>query len=194
MSPEILPIIKENILNLGCGSNLLKDTSKIHYVNADMIKKPGVFKFNLMKLPWPWLNATFDQVYLFHTIEHIPSEKHPYLLNEIRRILKPAGKLCISYPEFPKVASNYLNNKGDDRAWWAKVIYGRGLTEWDRHKALMDTPVFAQLLRQVGFDILSAKPEKKEDYNTMLVCQRGEPLVTYETLLGEDFALPPSKT
>lgn len=159
-------------------------------MNADAIKKEGIYKMNIMKLPYTfWAAQTFDKVYLFHTIEHIPAEYHATLLVELRRILKVGGHLCISYPEFPKVIKNYLDNKNNDRDWWAKVVYGRGLNNWDRHKAAMDTTYFSILLQQVGLKVLSAKPEKREDYNTMLICTPSEPMPTYEELLGQDFPI-----
>lgn len=184
------------ILNLGCGKNILPDTPEIKYVHADMVNKPGILKLNITKLPYPWAPETFHKVYLFHTIEHIPAEKHPGILVEIRRILRPNGHLVISYPEFPIVAKNYLENKDNDRAWWATVIYGRGLTEWDRHKALMDTRYFSDLMAKCGYKLLSAKPEKKSSYNTIVIATPSQPLPTYEGLMKGEFEVKqcPSQT
>lgn len=178
-----------NILNLGCGKNPFTNTKDIQYLNMDMIKAPLILKHNITKFPYPLQPEFFDRVYLFHTIEHIPEPLHRILLLEIRRVLKPEGQFVVSYPEFIKVAQNYIDNKAGKRDFWKKVIYGRGLTEWDRHKALMNTEDFCQLLREVGLPAVQVSPEKSQSFNTVIVAKKGEPMISYEALLGKEFAL-----
>lgn len=191
------------ILNLGCGNNPMQSTPEIEYVNADAYpRKAGIFHCTIRKPPLVFLNketkenftfnnGTFDRIYFFHTIEYIPEEHHGQLLGEFRRMLKPGGNLCISYPEFEQIAKNWLANKNGQRDFWKRTIYGRGTTEWDRHKALMHTPDFIRSLGLLGFKVISAKSEKGQPFNTMLIATPSEPTLTYETLLAREVESAP---
>lgn len=177
-----------NILNLGCGKTPLKDTRSVHYVNLDMVKCPNVFKYNILKIPYPFASETFNKVFLFHTIEHIGEGGHPAVLREIHRILKPEGQLVISYPEFLKCSSNYATNLKGERDYWKACIFGRGRDEWDRHRALMDTPFFVKVLEANGFPNSNSRPEKPDDWNTIVTATKGPFGLTYEELLQKEYA------
>lgn len=170
------------ILNIGCGQRPLKSNKSINYTNIDMIKHPLIIKHNLLKTPWPLQDNTYDKVIMCHVIEHFSEDKHPLLLCEIRRVLKNTGQVAISYPEFIKVAQNYINNKNGDLDFWKATIYGRGSTEYDRHKALMDTRFFKDTLMACGFNLIKVYSENKELYNTVVICNKGEPMLTIEDL------------
>ena len=73
----------------------------------------------------PFGDATFDAVFSFETIEHIPSPKD--LLREIKRVLKPGGFAMISTPN--------------------KSVYNRGLKEPNHfHLCEMEMGEFTTLL------------------------------------------------
>jgi SAM-dependent methyltransferase len=176
------------ILNIGCGKMPMVTNSKVNYTNLDMVPfNKTVRKWDITKIPYPFTPDFFDKIYMFHTIEHIPEEQHTTILCEYRRILKEGGLLMISYPEFPLVARNYLNNRGGEREFWKNAIYGRGLTGWDRHKALMDTPFFVKTLNACGFHPTSIKRETNQDFNTVVICKKGVPGLTYESLMEKEF-------
>lgn len=44
-------------------------------------------------------NESFDKIYSFHTIEHVPQIKN--VLSEMGRVLKPGGKVLLVYPAEP---------------------------------------------------------------------------------------------
>lgn len=46
----------------------------------------------------PYEDGMFDLVYLIETLEHIPPEVVPDILNELSRVLKPKGKLVVTVP------------------------------------------------------------------------------------------------
>jgi SAM-dependent methyltransferase len=142
---------------------------------------------DLTKIPYPVEPGVFDGIFMFHTIEHIPSEQHPIILGEFFRILKVGGILALSYPEFPIVAKYYLENHGGEREFWINAIYGRGLSGWDRHKALMDTKYFVKELNLFGFQPISIRRETNQDFNTVIICKKGVPGLTYEQLLADEF-------
>lgn len=147
-----------------------------------------ILNIDLMKAPYPFDNNFFDRIYLLHTIEHIPDNLHASLLAELRRILKDTGELVIAYPEFKKVAMHYINNTNEDRDFWKATIFGRAQSEWDRHKALMDTEVFTVFAAQQGLAVAVATPEKDQEFNTIVVLVKCEPTLTYEDLIGREFS------
>jgi len=176
------------ILNLGCGSNPLPSTPKREVVNVDMGNKgKNILNFNITKYPYPLPMAEYDEIYMFHTIEHIDEREHAALLLELRRILKPEGRIVLSYPEFRLVAKNYIDNVNNDRDFWKATIYGRGLTKWDRHIALMDTEYFIKFVESCGLKATRWHAEKNAAYNTVIYLEKGEPTLTYEKLMGDEF-------
>lgn len=178
-------------LNLGCGTNPVASTDEVEMTNVDIAyDDPRVVKFDLTQIPYPLPDGFFDRVYLFHTIEHIPEEHQGPVLLEMRRVLKDSGTIVITYPEFSEIARNWLLNKNGDRAFWKATIYGRGLTEWDRHKALMDTGEFSLRVGQYGLQVAGCVPEKSQDFNTVCILVKCEPTLTYEKLMGMEFVKP----
>jgi len=101
----------ERILDLGCGNgrlyDLLKD-KKIEYVGVDSSKElikiakskhlEGNPKFHVVEaLNLPFSNNYFDKVFSIAVLHHIPSnEFRMEFLKEIRRVLKPKGKIILT--------------------------------------------------------------------------------------------------
>ncbi|MGB8842012.1 MAG: hypothetical protein WCC64_13200, partial [Aliidongia sp.] len=70
-------------------------------------------------------------------------------------------------------------NKYGDREFWAATVYGRGTSEWDFHKALMDTKFFLGVLKSCGFMVRNHGPEAQEPFNTVVVAEKGDAPPTY---------------
>lgn len=98
------PQPQEKILEIGCGRGYT--TKKVQSIapqtfgvdlNAKAIQD-GVAKnlrtMNAESLEFP--DNTFDKIYSFHTIEHIPNIAKA--LGEMARVLKPKGKIMLVYP------------------------------------------------------------------------------------------------
>lgn len=169
------------ILNIGCGQNKIPHAWNI---DADGKCLPDDV-INIVKgLPYP--NESFATVLCFHFIEHIPKKFHVKVLSEIHRVLEPAGAVFMSYPEFTKCAQNYISNFQGKRDFWEATIYGRQLNEFDAHCALMDTPLFEEQLKRIGFKVISGGSEPDEPYNTVLSLEKTAPQRTYEDILKEE--------
>jgi len=81
-------------LNVGCGSDIKND-----YINLDFIKQPGVdVVHDLNKLPWPFKDNTFDEVYCSHVLEHFDNLER--IMLEIKRISKSGAIIDIRAPHF----------------------------------------------------------------------------------------------
>lgn len=150
-------------LNLGCGANKLEG-----YTNVDIDKslEPDLVCDFTQKLPFE--SGTVDRIVMFHVIEHIQKVKHRGVLLECRRVLKPEGELVISFPEFSKVAQNWLDNKHGLRGFWEATLYGRQLSPSDFHVCIMDSTEFTHVLTTSGFAVAKCVPESSENYNTVI--------------------------
>lgn len=172
---------KEVKLNLGCGSTKLEG-----YVNIDVEKtcKPDkVVDFIAEQLKYT--NNSISEIVLFHTIEHIQKRFHKRILAECWRVLKPGGRIIISYPEFIKCADNWKKNYRGKREFWEATIFGRQLYPSDFHITLMCTTDFLEVLRDCGFVDFIHKSETLEPYNTVVTSIKGDQPIDYEELIKD---------
>lgn len=169
------------ILNIGCGNNKIKGC-----INSDMevsLRPDVIFD---VKPSIPFKNESIDKIYFSHAIEHIEELHHEFILKEMYRVLVPGGKLFVSYPEFTKVAKNYIENHRGMQEFWKHTVYGLQRYKSDYHVALMDSRYFVPLLKEVDFENIICKPEPDENYNTFILATKGKPMMTYEEVLKEE--------
>lgn len=76
------------------------DRNNLHYAAAD-----------LAGLPWP--DAMFDTVFLISVLEHLPLEQMPRALDEVRRVLRPGGRLLFT-TDYYRDAAARLRYEGPD--------------------------------------------------------------------------------
>lgn len=173
--------LKNNLnLNLACGDSKIKDCINI---DLNLTLKPDLCA-NAKFLPFK--NESIDNIIFSHAIEHIPEIQHEELLFEFRRVLKASGELLISYPEFKKVAQNYIDNAQGRRDFWKATIYGLQRYAGDYHVALMDSDYFKDFLREVGFDVVKLYSEPHQPFNTVILCTKVAPLPTYVDVLRKE--------
>ncbi len=101
------PQSQDKILEIGCGRGYT--TKRVQEIapqtlGIDLNEKAiqnGVARnlqaMNAETLEFP--DNTFDKIYSFHTIEHIPNIAQA--LGEMERVLKPGGKIMLVYPAEP---------------------------------------------------------------------------------------------
>jgi len=80
-------------LNLGCGT---KQISGYLNIDNEPTTKPDMV-LDLTKTPYPWKNNSIEKIRLDNTIEHLHVNPLRLIL-ELKRILKPNGKLFIIAP------------------------------------------------------------------------------------------------
>lgn len=174
--------IADRKINVGCGNNKIDG-----YINIDIssFHHPDLVYDIREGLPFP--DNCAREILCFHTIEHIEEVFHSFILQEFFRVLVPEGLLLISYPEFIKVATNYINNHLGMRDFWKKTIYGLQRAKGDYHVSLMNSDIFAELMQSVGFvDVMYAEESKEEPYNTVILGHKGSKPNTYEDLLNQN--------
>jgi SAM-dependent methyltransferase len=84
--------VSEQRLHLGCGHEILSG-----WVNHDIAPLPGVdIVHDLDQYPWPFEDESFDQVRLYHVLEHLAEPMRA--IEELHRITKPGGLVEVRVP------------------------------------------------------------------------------------------------
>jgi SAM-dependent methyltransferase len=110
--------VKDNdkVLDVGCGGGRLIEIFKgadVEYVGFDTSEEaidsarntygsffkisPKFIIHDIVDFPWPWTGESFDVVFVVAVLHHIPSKEFRQdVLKEIKRVLKPGGKLIMT--------------------------------------------------------------------------------------------------
>jgi predicted SAM-dependent methyltransferase len=96
--------MKYKFVNLGCGSNYIKNSN---WINLDFNSSDFVQKADLLQR-LPLKSESCSVVYSSHFLEHVPYSKVNNLLIETLRILKPGGILRLVLPDFEEMVSTYI--------------------------------------------------------------------------------------
>lgn len=169
-------------INLGAGEVVIPEVES-HDIDP---KFKSDHNFDLTVFPWPLESGIYDEVYLFHCIEHIRKIHHKFVFNEIRRILKPNGVFILSFPEFEIIARFWIENHKGWREHWEHNVYGLQRTPSDYHVCCMDSIETRDLLFFVGFKDVQICQEDQYYHNTVIRCVRAEPMKSYEEVVYED--------
>lgn len=86
-------------MNLGAGSDILAG-----YVNHDIVRLPGIdVVHNLNEYPWPWADASIDEIKVHDVLEHLDSFMKA--MEELFRVLAPGGRCHVSVPYWNSVSA-----------------------------------------------------------------------------------------
>jgi SAM-dependent methyltransferase len=86
---------KLKILDIGCGKKKYPGS-----IGLDSNPKSDADIFTNIEKKLPFTQNSFDFVYSSHTLEHINPKKLVFVLEEIWRVVKPDGKICLIIPHF----------------------------------------------------------------------------------------------
>ena len=89
------------ILDLGCGDNKVEnsiglDCADLHDVDV---------KHDLLSLPYPFDDESFELIYLRHVIEHFILDDINNIFNECWRLLKKDGNLIVIVPHVYSISA-----------------------------------------------------------------------------------------
>ncbi|MCE9582455.1 MAG: class I SAM-dependent methyltransferase [Planctomycetes bacterium] len=97
---------KHTLLLGGAGPNAdIVRASRKHVVVADLRRAPGVTLLANLEDPFPFKDATFDEVFSLEFLEHIPHPDLPRVLKECRRVLAKGGRWLSGCPDMEVLAS-----------------------------------------------------------------------------------------
>jgi hypothetical protein len=99
-------------LDLGCGKN-----KKPGFVGVDAITFPGVDTVHDLTKPWPWKDASVDEVHSSHFLEHLMQEERVLFFNELYRVLRFGAQANIVVPSWSSERAY-----GDPTHKWPPVV------------------------------------------------------------------------
>jgi predicted SAM-dependent methyltransferase len=93
-------------LQIGTGNNILPG-----WLNTDLYTDVAFNDIAFLDVsdPFPFKDNTFDVVFSEHMIEHVPYALGQTMLKEIRRVLKPGGKVRIATPNLANILALYTD-------------------------------------------------------------------------------------
>lgn len=95
-APEPVVFLK---LDLGCG-----DAKKEGFKGVDFVKTPAAdYVHDLFSFPWPFKDASVEEVHCSHFFEHVPHMLRGKWMDELHRILIPEGKATIIVPYYTSI-------------------------------------------------------------------------------------------
>jgi SAM-dependent methyltransferase len=170
-------------LNYGCGEQKLEG-----FINIDAEKKtkPDLVH-DLKKSPFPYKDASVDEVFCIHNLEHIEYRYWGVIFTEFNRVLKEGGKLVLGYPEFEECVEFFLNNHRGMKDFWRATLYGRQLYRGDYHVSPVVTSDLVPLLKRFGFRNIKHGPDLQSEGYTYLRCIKGNLTITRADILKEIF-------
>lgn len=128
---------------------------------------PGVVFLDATQA-FPFPDASFDRVHSEHVIEHVPLSGGRAMLAEVRRVLRPGGRIRIATPDLARLAALVADPPsagvaGGDYVRWIAERFGEGALEarpvdvlnhamraWG-HVFLYDEPTLRAELARAGF-------------------------------------------
>jgi predicted SAM-dependent methyltransferase len=100
-------------LHLGCGRRIQSG-----WLNCDKFEPDADVYLNVYrKLPFP--PDTFQSIYMEHLIEHIHTDRIPFFLSELYRVLKPDGILRATCPDLELFVRMYYE---DNQEFFAPIL------------------------------------------------------------------------
>jgi len=82
-------------LDLGCGKN-----KREGFFGVDSMKFEGVDQVLDLRKPWPWKDASVEEVHCSHFIEHLTWPERVHFFNELDRVLAPGGRCTLIFPHW----------------------------------------------------------------------------------------------
>jgi SAM-dependent methyltransferase len=152
-------------LHLGCGS-----VRREGYVNLDKYPTKGADRV----MPADRLyygDASVDEIYTSHMIEHLSPEELESAVREWKRVLKPGGKITVRCPNFEVYLREWLAGDEEYRLGWGRInIFGhsgRGEGMW--HHIGISPGMLSRIFENHGFCTLKseASPTRPEYDKTM---------------------------
>lgn len=149
-------------LHLGCWNRFLPG-----YINID-IKGEGVdMKADIRELPFN--DASVDEIYASHVLEHFGRHEFKAVLKEWARVLKPGAGIYIAVPDVDS-AIDYYHKHGDFKLLYGQ-FWGGQRDEYDHHKFGYTLKTLSEYLIEAGFmdperyDTFEYLPEGFDDFS-----------------------------
>jgi len=149
-------------LYLGCGLDKKESTPEEEWVNVDIRPevKPDLV-WDMEKTPYPFRDGEFDLVLLKDSLEHVGFHRVDDVIREVKRILKPGGRLVIQCPDLEAIAVKVILDPklGSDYKAVSFWVYGEQDYEHNYHKSGFTMRAMRRLLKSHGFVVLKIESD-----------------------------------
>jgi 2-polyprenyl-3-methyl-5-hydroxy-6-metoxy-1,4-benzoquinol methylase len=102
---------------------------------------------NIEQDPFPFPSESFDLVIFTEVLEHIAVTDPCVILQEIRRVLRPGGRMLLSTPNVANLSNVVALIQGENVFWPPEIFYG----SVDRHNREYAPQELLQLVARAGF-------------------------------------------
>jgi len=93
--------------------------------------------------PWDFKTDRIEEIVIISAIEHFNYEDAKFIMSEIKRVLKPGGKLIIDFPDILKQVADYYE---EDAAFMSELILCNHKDEYSIHRHVYTRKSFIELL------------------------------------------------
>lgn len=149
-------------LNIGCGQHPLH-----FWCNID--NDPSSYYDLLVSVPpIPYPDASMDEIFAGHFLEHLTQEEADAFLLECWRVLKPGGRLGVVVPDIREIMKRCLDPNSHARMeyptgkWWdchdmdtVCALFLYSTVQDSGHKWMYDVIALTRLLNKAGFVVTS---------------------------------------
>jgi hypothetical protein len=145
--------IHQNLLHLGCGTNLLNGWVNADFFHGRFWSTPRSFWALDLRYPLHCDSNYWDGIFSEHTFEHLYPLQVRNLLRELLRTLKPTCWLRISVPDLRKYIDFYSKRPVDKEflKWTTGAEAVRSLTQNWGHLSVWDGELLKRTVSEVGF-------------------------------------------
>ena len=141
----------------------------------------GLVAGDLYALPFP--DACFDKALMSEVLEHLADEDAA--LAEVRRVLRPGGRVAVSVPHV-----NYpfwwdpINKSRETFGWPPLTSAGPITGQWSQHVRLYSPPQLRDVVERAGFAVerIAELTHHTFPFNHVLVYSVGKPLIEHDLL------------
>jgi predicted SAM-dependent methyltransferase len=144
-------------LNIGAG-----DWSLRGYTNLDAMPFDEIDIVATVP-PIPYPDASLDEIYMGHVLEHFDYDAGQTLLKECWRVLVPGGKLGVTVPDTREVIKRWLREdndfiQGPPGHWWpiadldsVCALFAYSTIQESRHQWMYDQMTLKRAIKRAGF-------------------------------------------
>lgn len=119
------------------------------YKHHDILPLPGIdYICELFDIGKLVSLESYEEIQFTHALEHFPRAETQDVLELIRSLLIPGGRLYLEVPNFAWHARLVMEGRDKDAVYYA---FGGQLDQWDFHKAGFTPMILEEQLQLAGF-------------------------------------------
>lgn len=140
------------ILVVGAGERRVKDA-----VHHDVQRLPGIdIVCEFWELAEYVKEDSCDEIHMTHVLEHFPMQETSAVLYQLKKLLKPEGRMYIEVPNFKWHAQEILLNPHNRQV--VEYAFGGQHNQWDYHYNGFTPEILKEDLEHVGLKVIELYP------------------------------------